>query len=72
MIGNNLVQFGKRDIKSLLNILKSLVHYLLPFIISALSLVHLYLLHVSGSNNPLGIHSKIDCLPFYPYSCAVL
>lgn len=44
------------------------LHYLLPFVIAALSLVHLYLLHITGSGNPLGIHSKIDCLPFYPYS----
>lgn len=44
------------------------IHYLFPFIIAALSLVHLYLLHISGSGNPLGINSKIDSLPFYPYS----
>lgn len=44
------------------------IHYFFPFIIAALSLVHLYLLHISGSGNPLGINSKIDSLPFYPYS----
>jgi quinol-cytochrome oxidoreductase complex cytochrome b subunit len=44
------------------------LHYLLPFVIAALSIVHLYLLHMVGSGNPLGINSKIDCLPFYPYS----
>lgn len=44
------------------------IHYLLPFIISALSLVHLFLLHISSSGNPLGINSKIDSLPFYLYS----
>ena len=44
------------------------MHYLFPFIIAALSLVHLYLLHLAGSGNPIGINSKIDCLPFYPYS----
>lgn len=43
------------------------IHYLLPFIIAALSLIHLYLLHIYGSGNPIGVNSKIDCIPFYPY-----
>jgi ubiquinol-cytochrome c reductase cytochrome b subunit len=43
------------------------IHYLLPFVIAALSLVHLYLLHIYGSSNPIGVNSKIDCIPFYPY-----
>jgi ubiquinol-cytochrome c reductase cytochrome b subunit len=29
--------------------------------------VHLYILHIYGSGNPLGINSKIDSLPFYPF-----
>lgn len=44
------------------------IHYLLPFIISGLVLLHLYLLHLVGSGNPTGFNIKIDCLPFYPYS----
>jgi ubiquinol-cytochrome c reductase cytochrome b subunit len=43
------------------------IHYLLPFVIAALALVHLYVLHIYGSGNPLGINSKIDSLSFYPY-----
>lgn len=43
------------------------IHYLLPFVIAALVLVHLVLLHQDGSNNPLGISSKGDKIPFYPY-----
>lgn len=43
------------------------LHYLLPFVIAALVLVHLILLHQDGSNNPLGISSKVDKIPFYPY-----
>ena len=43
------------------------IHYFLPFIIAALALVHLYVLHIYGSGNPLGINSKIDSLSFYPY-----
>jgi ubiquinol-cytochrome c reductase cytochrome b subunit len=31
------------------------LHYLLPFIIALLAIIHIYLLHKNGSNNPLGI-----------------
>ncbi len=43
------------------------LHYLLPFLIVGLVLVHLSLLHQSGSNNPLGINSNLDTISFYPY-----
>lgn len=43
------------------------LHYFLPFIIAGLSLVHLILLHQSGSTNPVGVEVKSDFLPFYPY-----
>jgi len=43
------------------------LHYLMPFAIAGLTLVHLSLLHTSGSNNPLGININIDTVPFYPY-----
>ena len=43
------------------------LHYLLPFAICALALVHLTLLHLDGSNNPLGIDSTGDKISFYPY-----
>jgi ubiquinol-cytochrome c reductase cytochrome b subunit len=43
------------------------IHYLLPFIIAALSLVHLALLHKEGSNNPIGSDFDGDNVPFYPY-----
>ena len=42
-------------------------HYLFPFIIAALSLIHLALLHQDGSGNPLGINSSMDKIPMYPY-----
>nr|CAL64979.1 cytochrome b [Taterillus gracilis] len=42
-------------------------HFIFPFIISALVLVHLLFLHESGSNNPLGINSNADKIPFHPY-----
>lgn len=43
------------------------LHYLLPFVLVALVLVHLIALHVHGSSNPLGISSNVDRLPFHPY-----
>nr|UVG41259.1 cytochrome b [Desmodus rotundus] len=42
-------------------------HFLLPFIISALVAVHLLFLHETGSNNPTGIPSDPDTIPFHPY-----
>lgn len=45
------------------------LHYLLPFVICAVVFLHVWALHVTGSNNPLGIEpkSKKDTLPFHPY-----
>jgi ubiquinol-cytochrome c reductase cytochrome b subunit len=44
------------------------LHYLLPFILAALVLMHLITLHDSvGSGNPLGISGNYDRLPFAPY-----
>nr|AEL17438.1 cytochrome b [Fulvetta vinipectus] len=43
------------------------LHFLLPFVIAGLTLVHLTLLHETGSNNPLGIPSDCDKIPFHPY-----
>jgi ubiquinol-cytochrome c reductase cytochrome b subunit len=43
------------------------LHYLLPFVIAGLTIVHLALLHKVGSNNPLGIETSVDKLPLYPY-----
>lgn len=42
-------------------------HFLLPFIIIALVIIHLFFLHQTGSNNPLGLNRNIDKIPFYPY-----
>nr|AAF13440.1 cytochrome b [Macgregoria pulchra]WAB21733.1 cytochrome b [Macgregoria pulchra] len=43
------------------------LHFLLPFAIVGLTLVHLTFLHETGSNNPLGIPSDCDKIPFHPY-----
>jgi len=43
------------------------LHYLMPFIIAGLVIIHLSLLHSNGSNNPLGINKNVDTISFYPY-----
>nr|YP_010338827.1 apocytochrome b [Madagascaria erythrocladioides]UNJ18777.1 apocytochrome b [Madagascaria erythrocladioides] len=43
------------------------LHYLLPFLIAAASLIHLALLHQDGSGNPLGVESNVDKISIYPY-----
>nr|QJS34747.1 apocytochrome b [Lucanus chengyuani] len=43
------------------------LHFLLPFIVLALVMIHLLFLHQTGSNNPLGTNSNIDKIPFHPY-----
>nr|AAF15136.1 cytochrome b [Eliurus webbi]AAF15141.1 cytochrome b [Eliurus webbi]QCT05558.1 cytochrome b [Eliurus webbi]QCT05559.1 cytochrome b [Eliurus webbi]QCT05561.1 cytochrome b [Eliurus webbi] len=42
-------------------------HFILPFIIVALVMVHLLFLHETGSNNPSGLNSDADKIPFHPY-----
>nr|UAM92175.1 cytochrome b [Deleaster bactrianus] len=43
------------------------LHFLLPFIIAAMVMIHLLFLHQTGSNNPLGLNSNNDKMPFHPY-----
>ncbi len=45
------------------------LHYLLPFLIVGVVMLHLVALHTHGSNNPLGIDAKSDkdTIPFHPY-----
>nr|YP_009317205.1 cytochrome b [Stathmopoda auriferella]AOX13387.1 cytochrome b [Stathmopoda auriferella] len=42
-------------------------HFLLPFIIIMMTMIHLLFLHQTGSNNPLGINSNLDKIPFHPF-----
>nr|ANP26560.1 cytochrome b [Mnais costalis] len=42
-------------------------HFVLPFIVVAATMVHLLFLHQTGSNNPTGINSDSDKVPFHPY-----
>lgn len=68
-VGNDIVQWlwgGFSVSNATLNRFFSL-HYLLPFVLAGLAVVHLIALHVDGSNNPIGINSNIDKVPFHPY-----
>nr|YP_009740574.1 cytochrome b [Shirakiacris yunkweiensis]QID03536.1 cytochrome b [Shirakiacris yunkweiensis] len=42
-------------------------HFVLPFIIAAMAAIHLFFLHQTGSNNPLGLNGNIEKIPFHPY-----
>jgi quinol-cytochrome oxidoreductase complex cytochrome b subunit len=48
------------------------LHYLLPFVIAAIIVLHIWALHVHGSSNPLGINVKgpQDTIAFHPYYTA--
>ena len=45
------------------------LHYLLPFMIAGVVVLHVWALHVPGNNNPLGVNvkSEKDTVPFHPY-----
>lgn len=42
-------------------------HFILPFLIIAIVIIHLILLHETGSRNPLGTKSNLDKIPFHPF-----
>nr|ACL14683.1 cytochrome b [Girardinus microdactylus] len=42
-------------------------HFLLPFVVTTATLVHLIFLHETGSNNPIGLNSDADKISFHPY-----
>lgn len=68
-IGVNLVELvwgGFSVDNATLNRFFSL-HYLLPFILVGLVVLHLIALHEHGSNNPLGVSANLDRIPFHPY-----
>ena len=46
------------------------LHYLLPFVIAGVVVLHVWALHVAGQNNPAGVEPKTekDTVPFTPYA----
>ena len=69
-VGQDIVEFiwgGFSVNNATLNRFFSL-HFVLPFVLAALALMHLIALHDSaGSGNPLGVSGNYDRLPFAPY-----
>nr|AVE15671.1 cytochrome b [Haania sp. JZ-2017] len=68
-LGNELVQWvwgGFALDNATLNRFFTL-HFIMPFIILTMVFIHLLYLHQTGSNNPLGLNSNIDKIPFHPY-----
>nr|YP_009917456.1 cytochrome b [Drabescus ineffectus]QLJ57904.1 cytochrome b [Drabescus ineffectus] len=43
------------------------LHFMLPFIIMMLAMIHLFFLHQTGSSNPMGVNANIDKIPFHPF-----
>ena len=48
------------------------LHYLLPFVIAGVIILHIWALHIPGSSNPTGVEVKTeqDTVPFHPYYTA--
>jgi ubiquinol-cytochrome c reductase cytochrome b subunit len=69
-IGQDVVEFiwgGFSVNNATLNRFFSL-HFVLPFVLAALALMHLIVLHETvGSGNPLGVSGNYDRIPFSPY-----
>nr|YP_010835433.1 cytochrome b [Triakis semifasciata]WFQ83169.1 cytochrome b [Triakis semifasciata] len=68
-IGNELVQWiwGGFSVDNATLTRFFAFHFLLPFLILALTVIHLLFLHEAGSNNPLGVNSDTDKISFHPY-----
>nr|YP_009453642.1 cytochrome b [Cheilopogon agoo]ARX78542.1 cytochrome b [Cheilopogon agoo] len=68
-IGNSLVQWiwGGFSVDNATLTRFFTFHFLLPFVIAAMSMIHLIFLHEAGSNNPTGINSDADKISFHPY-----
>nr|YP_001531189.1 cytochrome b [Stylephorus chordatus]BAF91460.1 cytochrome b [Stylephorus chordatus] len=68
-IGNDLVQWiwGGFSVDNATLTRFFAFHFLFPFIIAAVTLIHLLFLHETGSNNPVGINSNADKISFHPY-----
>nr|Q8SJK5.1 RecName: Full=Cytochrome b; AltName: Full=Complex III subunit 3; AltName: Full=Complex III subunit III; AltName: Full=Cytochrome b-c1 complex subunit 3; AltName: Full=Ubiquinol-cytochrome-c reductase complex cytochrome b subunit [Glyptemys muhlenbergii]AAL74311.1 cytochrome b [Glyptemys muhlenbergii]ABF55955.1 cytochrome b [Glyptemys muhlenbergii] len=68
-IGNTLVQWiwGGFSVDNATLTRFFTFHFLLPFTIMGMTMVHLLFLHETGSNNPTGLNSNTDKIPFHPY-----
>nr|AIZ97040.1 cytochrome b [Cornufer vitianus] len=69
LIGPNLVQWvwGGFSVDNATLTRFFTLHFLLPFMLAGLSLIHLLFLHQTGSSNPSGLMPNLDKIPFHPY-----
>nr|ABG79683.1 cytochrome b [Eleginops maclovinus] len=68
-VGNTLVQWiwGGFSVDNATLTRFFAFHFLFPFVVAGATMVHLLFLHQTGSNNPLGLNSNADKIPFHPY-----
>nr|AUO29131.1 cytochrome b [Platorchestia japonica] len=68
-IGSNLVQliWGGVSVDNPTITRFFTFHFIIPFIILALVMIHITLLHLTGSSNPMGLVSNKDKIPFHVY-----
>nr|NP_203713.1 cytochrome b [Osteoglossum bicirrhosum]BAB19298.1 cytochrome b [Osteoglossum bicirrhosum]BAB64389.1 cytochrome b [Osteoglossum bicirrhosum] len=68
-LGNSLVQWiwGGFSVDNATLTRFFAFHFLLPFMIAGATIIHLLFLHETGSNNPTGLNSNADKVPFHPY-----
>nr|ABF02245.2 cytochrome b [Philypnodon grandiceps]ABF02251.2 cytochrome b [Philypnodon grandiceps] len=68
-VGNTLVQWiwGGFSVDNATLTRFFTFHFLFPFIVAAVTILHLLFLHETGSNNPVGLNSDADKIPFHPY-----
>nr|YP_009756910.1 cytochrome b [Notacanthus bonaparte]QIM14720.1 cytochrome b [Notacanthus bonaparte] len=68
-VGNELVQWiwGGFSVDNATLTRFFAFHFLFPFAIAGATVIHLLFLHETGSNNPAGLNSNADKIPFHPY-----
>uniref|UniRef100_Q71EQ9 Cytochrome b n=1 Tax=Betta foerschi TaxID=209214 RepID=Q71EQ9_9TELE len=68
-VGNTLVQWiwGGFSVDNATLTRFFAFHFLFPFIIAAMTIIHLLFLHETGSNNPTGLNPNVDKITFHPY-----
>nr|YP_010397888.1 cytochrome b [Rasbora lacrimula]UQJ79100.1 cytochrome b [Rasbora lacrimula] len=68
-VGNTLVQWiwGGFSVDNATLTRFFAFHFLLPFIVTAMVVIHLLFLHETGSNNPMGLSPNADKISFHPY-----
>nr|YP_009937448.1 cytochrome b [Trigonopterus porg]QNT26971.1 cytochrome b [Trigonopterus porg] len=68
-LGNSLVQWiwGGFSVSNATLVRFFSFHFIVPFMVLAMAMIHLFFLHQTGSSNPLGLNSNLDKIYFHPY-----